>query len=313
MAKMKREVKVGIFAVVTLAALYWGINFLRGRDIFNRDNVYYATYDQVNGIQKSSAIVIKGFKVGVISDIEYDPVRYDRVVLEFSIRSKYKIPENSKARIYSDGLMGGKAVEIVLGDAECYLEKGDTLRSEMDKDFLEVAGSELEFFKQKAGDLMTNLTATLTNINSILAENSASINSTLTNLSQITGTLNGVVQSEQGGLREIVRNMNALSATLEQNSGRIDNIIGNVEGFTDSLRSSDIPGMVGNLSATLGQFNTTLAGVNSNQGSLGKLLNDDALYDSLVTASGNLAGLLEDVKAHPGRYVNISVFGKRDK
>ena len=126
--KLSREVKIGLYAIITLAALYWGINFLKGQDIFSSSHKYYATYDQVNGVQKSAGIVIKGFKVGVVSDISYDPQKSDRIIVEFSIKRKFQIPENSKARIYSDGLLGGKAIEIELGDSHIYLHDGDTLR-----------------------------------------------------------------------------------------------------------------------------------------------------------------------------------------
>ena len=145
--KLSREFKIGFFGILMIAALYWGINFLKGRDLFTSSVHYYAVYDQVNGLQSSAAVLIKGYKVGSISDISFDPERSDKVVVEFSIKSKFKIPDDTKARIFSDGLMGGKAVELELGKSAKYLQQGDTLFSEINKDFLEVAGSEFEFLK----------------------------------------------------------------------------------------------------------------------------------------------------------------------
>ena len=311
---MKREVKIGIFAVLMLVCLYWGVNFLKGRDLFNTNNIYYATYDQVNGIQSSSAIKIKGFKVGAVSDIIYDPERSSKIVLELTIKSKFKIPVNSEARVYSDGIMGGKAIEIELGDSGEYLDNRDTIRAVMDKDFLEVAGSEFEFLKQRANELVNEITATLRALNTLLTENSANVNATMANLASISGSLDEVVGAESQNLQGIISNMNALSATLKDNASRIDHILANVDGFTDSLRRSNIPATMDNLNGSLAQLDEALKKVNDGDGTLGKLVNDPALYDSLTSASGNLSRLLEDLKAHPGRYIHISVFGgKKEK
>lgn len=311
--KIKREVKIGFFAVLMLGALYWGINFLRGQDLFNLSNTYYAAYDQVSGVQKSSAIMVKGFKVGVISDIMYDPAKSDKIILELNIQSKYKIPENSQARIYSDGLLGGKAMEIVLGNSEKCLVSGDTLHSYSDKGFLEMAGSELEYFKQKASSLVDNMNKTLVTVNSMLENNAEGLSRTIDNIAQMSGALNHLIDSEKGHLRSIIEDVNALSGVLKDNAGRIDGIISNVEAFTDSLAVTDIKSVADNINTLLGELHGTLDKLNNGEGSLGKLLTDDGLYDSLTEASNNLALLLEDLKANPKRYVNFSVFGRKDK
>lgn len=309
MKKIRREAKVGIFALITLAALYWGVNFLRGRDLFNRYNNYYATYDVIAGVQKSSAITIKGFKVGVVSNISYNPSVSEKIVVEMNIRSKFKIPENSKARVISGGILSGKEIIIEYGDSERYLEDRDTLRSEMDPGLLEMAGPELEMIKQRVSNLMNDLTRTLDNVNGVLEANSANITSTIENLADITSSLNRVVSSEEGTLKEVVANINTLSQTLENSSQNIENIIGNVETFTDSLSKADIPLLVNNLSITMEKLNGTLAKVNDGKGTLGKLVHDEELYNSLSEASLNLSVLLEDLQKNPERYVQFSLFG----
>ena len=311
--KMRREVKVGLYALLMLVALYWGINFIRGRDIFNRTNTYYATYDQAHGIRKSSSIVIKGFKVGVVGDIKFDPAHSDKIVLAFNINSKYKIPENSQARIFSDGLMGGKAVEIVLGNSEQYLLNRDTLRSSVDKDMLEVAGSELEVIKQKFTTVADNLSRTLTSLNKILEQNTENIEGALSNLSEMSSSLNYVLTNEREHLRSTIANIDEFTAALKRNSGNFDTIMTDLGQVSGRLAEVDIAALGNNLGASLERLNSILSSIEEGEGTVGKLLGDDGLYDSLTSAVENLSILLEDIKAHPSKYVNISVFGRKNK
>ena len=302
--KFSREFKIGFFGVAMLALLYWGINFLKSKDLFASDNEYYAVYDQVNGLEPSASIVIKGFKVGTVSSLSYDPAKSQNVVVSFAVKSKYPIPKDSKALIYSDGIMGGKAIEIVLGSSPEML-----LYSEINKDFLETAGSEFEFIKQRANDVISRLTVTLDNLNAILTDNRAGLNATVNNMASITDNLNEVMTDEKGSLRNIIANLNSLSQTLKNKEGQIDNILTNVDRFSDSLSQSKFPTAIAEMTRTLDQLNATLNKVNSGEGTIGKFVNDQALYDSLVNASTNLSALLHDIKANPKRYINISVFG----
>ncbi len=307
--KLSREFKIGFFGIAMLALLYWGVNFLKGSDIFSSSTKYYAVYDQVNGLQPASSIVIKGYKVGSISGMDYDPSVSRNVIVEFSIKSKYRIPLNSKARIFSDGFMGGKAVEIELGDSPEFLQAGDTLHSEINQDFLEVAGNEFEFLKQRANDLINQVMATLQGLNAVLIDNKAHLDATFSNVASITGNLNEVVAGEKQTMRQMISNMNDLTAALSAQSGRIDTLMGNMTQFSDSLRRVELPTLVDRMSVTVASLNATLDKLNNGDGSAALLLNDRRLYDSLAASSANLSALLEDIRLHPKRYINISVFG----
>ena len=138
---MKREVKIGIFAVAMIGVAWAGIRFLKGFDIFSRNVEYYAAYDQINGVQNASPIMMKGVKIGSVTRLSFDPARSDKVVLQFTIKRQYRIPTDSEAKIFSNGLMGAKAIEITYGTADTYLQKGDTLRSSRDRDLMDMAGS----------------------------------------------------------------------------------------------------------------------------------------------------------------------------
>lgn len=311
--KIKRESKIGLFVLAMLFTLYWGINYLKGKDLFSRNNTYYALYDQVNGIQPSSAVVIRGFKVGTISNMSFNPTISDKIMLELSIKSKFRIPVNSRARIFSDGLLGGKGVEIELGDSGYFLNNGDTLRSYMDKDFLEVAGSELEFFKQKAGALVEQVMETLGYINILLEKNTGNITAATTNLADITASLRNIASAESGGMQDITSNINLLTKKMNSSADKLDHMLTGMGSITDSLQAADIPQLIHSLSYTAGQLSASIDKINNGDGTAGKLVNDPQLYDSLTKASESLNKLLTDIKARPGRYVSFSVFGRRDR
>ena len=296
-----------------MGCLWGGIRFLSGIDIFSRNIPYYVAYPEINGIQTATPVTIQGVKVGTVTGIGFNPSVSRSVVLQLTVRRTFRIPSDSEARIYSDGLMGGKAVELELGKSAKYLQQGDTLFSEINKDFLEVAGSEFEFLKQRANDVINQLMITLGHINTLMADNKDNLNATFTNIASISGNLNEVIAGEKNNVREIVQNLNELSKTLSSKSGQIDRIVTNVENFSDSLSKSKIPTMIAQATTTLESLNTTLEKVNHGDGTVGRFLNDQALYDELVDATANLSALLEDLKAHPSRYINVSVFGRRNR
>ena len=293
---MRREVKIGIFAVLMIGALWAGIRFLKGFDIFSRNAVYYAAYDQVDGVQNASPILIRGVKVGAVTDISFDPSIGNEVVLQLTIQ-----------RIYSNSIMGAKAIEIALGDAGTYLQSGDTLCSSRSKGLMDMAGSELEFFKQKMSQVVGDLSRTMDNLNLIMEQNAANIEGTMSHLNSITGSVNGMLLSQRANLESAVANLTRFSEMLGENSPRMDSIILNLSNFTDQIQRENLAGA---LDSTLMNLNAILARVNAGEGTVGQLVSDPRLYESLNEATANLASLLANLQAHPARYVHFSLFGR---
>lgn len=304
---MKREVKIGVFAVAMICAAWIGIRFLQGLDVFSRNVEYYAAYDQVNGVQSASPVMMKGVKIGTVTGVQFDPGRSDKVVLQLAVKRTYRIPTDSEAKIFSDGLMGSKAIEIIYGSADTYLEDGDTLRSSRNRDLMDMAGSELDFFKQKIAQVTGDLSRTLDNLNRLLESNEATISGTLTHLNDMTGDMAAVLSSEKNNLRAAVDNLTAFSEMLGQNAPRIDSIVGSVNRLTAQLSEEEF---ARRLTESVEGLNALMARIEGGEGTLGRLMDDPALYDSLTVASGNLAALLADLKEYPGRYVHFSLFGR---
>jgi len=307
---MKREVKIGIFAVLMIGCAWAGIRFLSGIDIFRRNSEYYAAYDRINGVQAASPVIMQGVKVGTVTGIRFDPRRSDKVVLQLTIKRQYALPADSEAQIVSNSIMGAKAVEIRLGESSEVLRSGDTLRAGSDRDLMDMAGSGLEFLKQKVERLTGDLSRTLGNINALLEANAAALTGTMTHLNGIAGNLDGMLAAERGNLEAIVENLARFSETLGGNAGRIDSIVRHADALVAGLEEQRF---AENLAGAAARLNELMTAANSGDGTLGALLGERALYDSLTAASGNLASLLADLEARPGRYVHFSLFGRNEE
>ena len=297
---MKKEVKIGMFAVAMILCAWGGIRFLSGVDIFSRNVDYYAVYDQVNGVQGASPVMMRGVKVGTVSEILFDPARSARVVLRLTVRRQYPIPADSEAKIVSSSLMGSKAIEIVLGGSSEPLEKGDTIRSGYSRDMMDTALTELDFFKEKISRLTEELSRTLTGVSTLVEDNASNIGGLTAHLNSIAGNLDEILSAEKSGLRSAIDGLSEFSQTLGGNAGRVDTLMGNLTRFSDNLAEAD-------LKAGIDRLNGILDRIEGGEGTVGRLMNDAELYENLQQASENLSVLLADLKENPKRYVHFSL------
>ncbi len=292
---MKKEVKIGMFAVAMILCAWGG----------SRNVDYYAVYDQVNGVQGASPVMMRGVKVGTVSEILFDPARSARVVLRLTVRRQYPIPADSEAKIVSSSLMGSKAIEIVLGESSEPLEKGDTIRSGYSRDMMDTALTELDFFKEKVSRLTEELSRTLTGVSTLVEDNASNIGGLTAHLNSIAGNLDEILSAEKSGLRSAIDGLSEFSQTLGGNAGRVDTLMGNLTRFSDNLAEAD-------LKAGIDRLNGILDRIEGGEGTVGRLMNDAELYENLQQASENLSVLLADLKENPKRYVHFSLFGRSE-
>lgn len=304
---MKREAKIGIFGVAMILLAWGGIRFLSGLDILARNVEYVAVYDQVSGVQEASSVMMKGVKVGTVSAIELNPSVSDQVAIHLLIKRAYRIPTDSEARIFSDGLMGGKAVEIILGSDATYLEEGDTIRSSRSRDLMDVAGSELDFFKQKFAVIADDLSRTLNNLNTILESNAGHLNQTMNNLDRLSGDVADLMSHEKEDLQEALAGLSQFATMLGENAPKVDSLLGDVHALVAKLDEEQV---AEKLTSAIASLDEVLAEIEGGEGTIGRLMSDEQLYKNLTAASENLSLLLADLKANPARYVHLSVFGK---
>ena len=303
---MKKELKVGLFAVLVLVVGWGVVRYLKGSSIFSKTNTYYAYYEQVSGLQPASYVVLYGVKVGSVTNITLDEDPSKGVEVEFTVDKRYKIPVDSKAKIFSDGIMGGKAIEIDYGVMPDYIPKGGTIETEQSADLFDMAGTEIDFRNEKIAAVVDGLTVTLDGVNKLLAANTESLTSIMENVNGVTGNVNAMLAKERAHLEQALESLSKFSKSLGDNSEQVGGIIDNLNKFSGQIAEADI---VAKLEHLVGELNGIMASVNNQNGTMGKLLSDGDLYNNLTMASDNLTALLADLKENPHRYINISVFG----
>ena len=297
--KLKSAFKVGVFTVIVILVSWWGIKWLGGQNIFLTNNSYYVYFDDVTGLQESSRVKMRGVEVGNVRSIT---LMEEKVKVEIAIDADYEdmIPDNSIAEIASAGLMGGMEIYIIQGDSETSMPDGGTFEGRVRPDML---GS----LADKGGELLDGLNVTVENLNTLLEANSENIGKLVANLESVTASIDEMLTASSDEIEGALGDLHSFTTMLSESSADIQAMITNLESFSGDLADADI---VEKLNTTVESLNGVLSTIENAEGSVGKLLNDTELYDSLTTASDNLGLLLEDVKARPMRYVNISVFGK---
>jgi phospholipid/cholesterol/gamma-HCH transport system substrate-binding protein len=311
--KIKKEVKIGLFAAMMILCLYLGVNYLKGKEVFSSDRTYYTLFDQTNGLQTSSPVLLRGVKVGSVTDIGFDYGKSERVVVTVAIKRGFNIPTDSYLKLFSNGLMGGKAIEIVKGSEATYFEKHAVIPSQTENDLLEYASVSVEELLSKLDDAIASLTTTLGNIDTLVEDNAVAIHGTMTNIEKLTGRLDDLLADEKEHIDEIMSGIGSLSLNLKRNSDHIDNVVASADRIVDSLDKANLKGVVDSLAITIGRVNGVLGQITEGSGSVSKLVDDPRLYDSLVAATANLSYLLEDLKAHPSRYINVTIFGRKNR
>ena len=293
---MRKEVKIGIYAVVILLCAWAGIRFLSGVDVFGRTNTYTAHYENVSGLQDAAAVVISGVKVGQVTGVEVNKEK-GGVDVTLSISSEFDIPVDSRAMMLSAGLMGGKAIEIKLGEATEHLSSGAQIATGTSLDMFEMLTNELGDIKERVVKVLDNVDKTISDVDSLVGNNAQSITSALANLNSV---LKDFEQSN------IINNIDGFCATLNQNGAKLDSIITDVGTVTHSFSEQNL---AQKLNDAVSQVSTLLNQINNGKGSLGNLVADEKLYKELAQASQNLSVLLADLKENPKRYINVTVFG----
>lgn len=308
-----KQVLVGLFTVAVLAGAYFGLNFLKNKKVFSDDNIIYAVFPQADGLEVSSPVLIKGFRIGTVDKVSFD-IKTSQVYVQLTVDGQYDLPVTSEAQITSTSILGGKVVEVKLGkESSRFLVSGDTIRTVFAPSIAESLGEEYGKLKTTATEIIDKLNSALDGINRVLSEkNTQELSATLANLRSISDNVDKVVGDESANLTRIIENLAVLSASLKNMTPQIERGVGNLAVLSDTLRVQ-APLLITSAAGSIYNLNMILAKINNSQGSAGKLINETELYDNLNATIESLRLLMDDLKANPKKYINVTVFGKREK
>lgn len=311
--KISNETKVGALTAIAIVILILGFNFLKGRNLTERNDLIYTVFPDIKGLQVSNPVYIKGLQVGKIAEMHEKDNNLSGIVVSITLNKNINIPDNSVALINSD-LLGGTSMEIIMGASKEYITNGDTLTS-TDK-----LGIMTEITKS-LNPAISNVNKTLESLDQLIKQLSAvldpntrgNLQSVIANLASTSHQLDRLLAAQSAAVGKTVNNVEAITGTFARNSGKIDSTLGNLQRTSASLANANIDQALQSVTRTMNKLEQTVNTINSKQGSIGMLLNDRQLYDEIRMTNRSLTTLLDDLRVNPKRYVNISVFGKKQK
>lgn len=317
--KIKREYSIAGMMLGGIALLAFGLNYLKGLDLFQKRNIYHAVYRDVSGITPSTPLFYHGYKVGQVVGTRLLTDGSGRIAVSFQLDAdQLKLPRDTRLQIYSADLFT-RAVQVVLGDSAVLAQSGDTLLGDAQLSLTESVNEQIDPLKRKAEGMIASIDSVLSSVQGILNKEArghldasfADLHGTMTSVRQTAQRLDALLAAESENLKLAMDNLTRISSTLAANQGRLNSIFANVDSLTAAMANGDLQKVMTDLSATSAELRGTLTKINSGQGTLGQLVTNDSLYHNLEAASRELDLLLEDLRVNPNRY--FSVFGKKDK
>lgn len=322
--KLSKEVKTGIIVVLAIGLLIAGINFLKGNSFFGGDDVYYVYMQESGGVTPATSVYVNGVVIGKVLNVQLTQEKDStkRVLMTFNVQDRnFKIPVSAKIHSGSvDLLTKGLLIEPGNNLSE-FFEPGDKIQGTVESGMVDQV---MEYADPLVGKV-TSLAETLdkfvksfsafwdTTANSELKQTFDSVQIALSKFTNVATQLENLVASEKVKLSTILSNVESITGNLEKSNAKIENILGNAEKITDDLVTSDFKGTIEAAKNTLTKFNTMLDAATNGEGTLGKLLSDEQLYNELNKTNQRLQHLVEDIEAHPERYIHFSVFGVKTK
>lgn len=318
--RISNETKVGALTVIAVTVIILGFNFLRGKTIFKSGNFIYAKYHDTKGLIVSNPVFVNGFQVGTVFEIENLNANLSEISVAIKMNNNYQIPVNSIATIQENPL-GTNSIYISLGNATSYLKNGDTVKTapatSLLGDFMNTLSPMGEQFKKTIDELRK----VLVNVNDVMDEENkdhfkeliSNLTKTSDNLNKSMASIQKMVDKQGGSIAQTADNLNGFTKNLADNNKKISNIINNLDSTSQSIKDANLNKTIKEIQTALVGINLTLQKLNTGNGTAAKLMNDPAVYTELKNTINSVNTLVDDIKVHPKRYINLSVFGKKDK
>ncbi len=308
--KISKEVKIGLIAIGVLAMSLWGYNFLKGKNIFKSTDDYYVVFDRADGLIESGNVMLQGYKIGKITSLKFDYENTGKFCVKIVLEEKVKIPLHSVVMIKKvNPLASTSDLEIIFSESDLYHVSGDTLASEIGGGIMDKIGDVVP----KIESILHGIDTVLISLNRVLTPESENdlresisyLNTSLTSL--------GKSLSENGSLNNSFKNLEQVTENLNSKNEQISTSLDNLASISSSIDSADIGSTLKTLDSTLISVRNIMKKIEAGEGTMGKFINDSSLYTNLDSTSYHLDLLIKDLQENPNRYVQVSVFGKKDK
>lgn len=295
MKRLSKEAKIGLTFIIAIVLLYFGINFLKGRSVLAKEYTYYVVYNQISGLTPSSIITTNGYKVGNVTDITYNFETPDRIVVKLSINKALRIPHGSRIYLMNE-LLGGVSLNLQLASSNSFYEQGDTLEAGVARG---LTGQIEEEMLPQLNAMLPKVDSLITSLNTIVSN--PNIGTTLSHAADISLQLSLTAKELNKLMKKdvptLMTHLNKTSANMEQ--------------LTTQLAAIDYEQTLAQVDSTVNNLQQLSAILLSDEGTAGRLLNDTTFYHNLNNVCTQANALIEDIKQHPSRYINISVFGRK--
>ncbi|HLO71852.1 MAG TPA: MlaD family protein [Flavipsychrobacter sp.] len=314
--KFSKEARIGLLVAVALFIFIAGFYFLKGANLFSGETEYYAYFDDVQGLQTSSGVQVKGLTVGRVVAITLNEAD-GKVKVLLAVGKKTKVTEGSSVKLASADLLGTKVLKLDIAKGDKELAEESVLPAIVEGSLIDNLSGEIAPLVTDIRHVVSTLDTVLLGVNNMLnqdtrqhlANSMASLDVTLKNFSALSEKLN----NESNQLASVIRNANSITTNLANSNQQITNIMKNADNISGQLANAPIERTVKDLQVTIKQLNGIMAKINNNEGSLGMLVNDKALHDNLSESLKTLNALMADINAHPSRYINVTIFGRKNK
>jgi phospholipid/cholesterol/gamma-HCH transport system substrate-binding protein len=316
--KVSDESKVGIFVIVSLTMLFFGYNFLKGKDLFRKTNKFYAPYVSIDGLDVSNPVFLYGHRVGKVESISLIKSGDKKVIVKFSVKEDIEVPYGTVAEIINSDLLGSKAITLHLGNELVFHECYDTLIGKTELSIAEALNEVLSPLQKRASSLMANVDRFIAQLDTVMKKGGQqdlesslkSLKHTFANLEKSTQTVDRFISDETDRLSSIVIYLNNITKTLSDNRENISAILENLNAVSDSIKQAEISSTLIATRSAIDNLNGIIQKINQGEGSIGLLIHNDSLYYNLESASNNLDKLMFDLKENPDRYLHFSIFGR---
>lgn len=318
--KINNETKVGALTALAITLLILGFNFLKGKSLFKTGNFIYAKVKSTKGLMISNPVYVNGLQVGSVYELEEVNKTLDTIIISIKLSKDINIPNNSLASI-KDNPLGSPSMDISMGNSKIYLKNHDFIYTMDNPGMLGAVTAKLTPVVDQVKMTLQTLDSVLKNLNTVFDPNTKNnMQAVVGNVNRITASLivsaeslQALMNQQNGMLSKSMANLNSFTNNLAGNNEKINATLANLETSTRNLSKADIDGTIGQLRTTVEKLNTAVEKIDSKDGSIGRLLNDNQLYDNLANTTRSLNILMDDIRVNPKRYVSISIFGGKGK